>query len=114
MLRRSLIGVLVLAVMIAIGVFVRARAILGQDGLRGAVSEQLSSALGHPVSIERLDWSVYPRVTISLAGVRIGEPSRVEAGTLTFATSLGALFRRRIEQASKFFFVIIIIWLNRI
>jgi uncharacterized protein involved in outer membrane biogenesis len=100
MLRKSLIGVLVLVVMIAIGVFVRARAILGQDGLRGAVAAQLSNALGHPVGIERLDWSIYPRVTVSLAGVRIGEPARVEAGTLTVATSLGALFRRRIEHAS--------------
>jgi uncharacterized protein involved in outer membrane biogenesis len=100
MLKKILAGFVVLVVIAAVAVFVRARSVLGQDGVRGAVAAQLSNALGQPVSIDALDWSVYPRVTISLQGVRIGDPVRIETRTLDVATSLGALFRRRIEHAS--------------
>ena len=100
MMKKVLIGGAFALLLLAIGIGLWARSILAQDGLRGAVTAQLSRALGHPVAIDAIDASVFPRVTIALQGVRIGDPVRIDAKSLNLSTGLGALLRRRIEHGS--------------
>jgi hypothetical protein len=60
----------------------------------------LSKSLGQPVTVGRVGAAIYPRVTVRLGEVRIGEPARIKVGTLDVGTDLRALLSRRIEHAS--------------
>lgn len=100
MLKKFLLAAAALVLLLGVAVFIWARSVFAQDTVRSALAAQLSQALGQPVSIEGINASVYPRVTVTLTGVRIGEPARAEIQTLNVGTALGALFSRRIEQAS--------------
>lgn len=99
-MKRVLIAVAVLVVVLGGGVALWARSALTGEAVRAAVARQLSSALGAPVTIGGLSASVFPRVSIDLADVTIGQPASVTVKRLRFGTALGALFSRRIEQAS--------------
>jgi uncharacterized protein involved in outer membrane biogenesis len=98
MKRLLLVLVAVLAVA-TIGLVVAARTLLTGDNVRAAVASQLSQALGQPVSIGGIGASVYPRVTIDLTQVSIGQPARLTFATLHLGTGLQALLSRRIEGA---------------
>lgn len=99
-MRKILIGVLVLIVLVAGGLFFYARAILASDAVRTTLEAQISKALGQPVSIGSIDATIFPRVTVRLGTVGIGQPARIQARTLDIGTSLGALLSRRIENAT--------------
>ena len=58
----------------------------------------MSSALGQPVTIGGIGAGLYPRVTVNLKDVAIGEPAD-HVGTLHVGANLGALLSRRIEHA---------------
>jgi uncharacterized protein involved in outer membrane biogenesis len=77
-----------------------ARSALAGDQVRAALAAQVSAALGQPVAIEGLDVSLYPRVTIDLTGVSIGESAQVRMRSMHFVTNLRALFSRRLEHAA--------------
>jgi uncharacterized protein involved in outer membrane biogenesis len=98
-LKHVLLGLIGLAVVLAIGLFFWARSVLTGDAVRSAVATQLSAALGQPVHIDGLGVSVLPRVSMNLHGVRIGSPARLTAARLRVGTALGALLSRRIEHA---------------
>ncbi len=98
--RAILIGVLVAIVVIGGGLFLWARSVLAQDSVRTALAAELSSALGQPVTVGSISAGLYPRVTVNLGEVAIGQPPRVQVRTLSLGTGLGALLSRRIEQAS--------------
>ena len=95
----ALIGLAILMVAAA-GLFVWARSVLGNDQVRRAVESQLSSALGQPVTIGRLSVGLFPRLTLTMHEVGIGEPRRVRARTLDLGTDLRALLSRRIEHGT--------------
>jgi len=86
--------------LLVVAVFFWARSVFAQDAVRNTLATQLSNALGQPVSIDGIGASVFPRVTVRLTGVRIGEPARAELETLHVGTALRALLSRRLEQAS--------------
>ncbi len=99
MRKRALLAVLVLFVALAGGLYFWARAVFTQENVRTALAEQLSAALGQPVAIGAISAAIYPRVTVNLGDVTIGEPARISVERLQVGASLRALFSRRIEHA---------------
>ena len=100
MANRLLLGLLIGVILLATGLYFWAHAIFASDTVRRAVEAQLTSALGQPVRIGGIGATVFPRVTMTLSDVRIGEPARITASRLDVGTALGALISRRIEQGS--------------
>lgn len=99
-MKRILIGIAVLIVLVGGGLALWARSALTGDAVKTAVAAQLSKALGQPVTIGTLGVSVYPRVTMDLTDVSIGQPARIQTRSMHLGTGLRALFSRRIEQAA--------------
>jgi uncharacterized protein involved in outer membrane biogenesis len=97
---RVLLGVLVLVLVVGAGLFLWVRSVLSGDAVQRAVAAQLSRALGQPVSIGSIGAGLYPRVTMRLGDVRIGEPARITISRLDVGTDLRALVSRRIEHAT--------------
>jgi len=99
-MHKKALPVVLLAFMVAsVGVFLWARTVLTQENVRAALAGQLSEALGQPVSIGSISAAIYPRVSVNLGDVAIGEPARITVERLQVGTSLRALFSRRIEHA---------------
>ena len=97
--RKVLVGVCLVVAALAAGLFLWVRAVFTDELVRRALASQLSSALGQPVTIGGIGAGLYPRVTVNLKDVAIGEPARIRVRTLHVGASLGALLSRRIEHA---------------
>lgn len=97
--KKPLIYLLVASVALVAGLFFWARAVLTQDNVRVALAGRLSEALGQPVSIGTIGAGIFPRVTVNLGDVTIGEPASVRIERLQVGTNLRALLSRRIEHA---------------
>ena len=98
MLKKIAIALAILIVMLAAGVFFWARAGFQSDTVRLALADQLSKALGQPVKVGSISATIYPRLTVNLDAVAIGEPSRIQIKTLHVCTDFRALLSRRIEH----------------
>jgi uncharacterized protein involved in outer membrane biogenesis len=72
---------------------------LSGDGIRSALEQQASSWLGVPVRIGSARAQFVPRIGVSLADVRVGEPSRLTLASVVLSTDLRALLAGRIEAA---------------
>jgi uncharacterized protein involved in outer membrane biogenesis len=99
-MRKVLLGVLILVLVAAAGLFLWARAALTGEGVRTALASQLSQALGQPVSIGDLGVDFFPGIGVQLEGVTIGAPPRIEVQDLSVTTGLWGLISRRIEHAT--------------
>ena len=80
--------------------FFWARSVFANDAVRGALAAQLSAAIGQPVAISSITAGFYPRLTVKLGGVSIGEPARIHAETLRLGTDVRALLWREIVHGS--------------
>ena len=100
MLKKAIIGIVLFGLVGSLGLFLWARSILAQDTVRAALAGQLSKAVGQPVTIASITASIYPRVTVNLGGVRIGDPARVTVQTLQVGTDFRALLSRQIAHAT--------------
>jgi hypothetical protein len=100
MVRKVVLGVVVLVLVVGLGVFFWARSVLSQDTVRAALADQLSKAIGQPVTVDGVSATIYPRITVTLTGVSIGEPARIRVNALDVGTDLRALLSRRIEHAA--------------
>jgi uncharacterized protein involved in outer membrane biogenesis len=100
MAKRVLAVSCLLVIVLGAGLYFWAQAIFASDTVRQAVEAQLTTALGQPVRIGGIGATVFPRVTMTLSDVRIGEPARITAQRLDVGTALGALISRRIEHGS--------------
>jgi uncharacterized protein involved in outer membrane biogenesis len=100
MRKRILIAAGVVVVLVALGLFFWARAVLAGSGVRTAVAAQIGRAVGQPVTIGGLGVTILPRVTMALSDITIGQPARITVQHLNVGTSLGALLSRRIEHAN--------------
>ncbi len=100
MLKKLAVFGLAVIVVAMIGLPVWANAVLGGDTVRAAIAAQISKALGQPVTIGSLSAGVYPRVTLTLGDVQIGEAGRLRVSSLALGTDVRALLSRRVEHAS--------------
>jgi uncharacterized protein involved in outer membrane biogenesis len=100
MLKKLLVGTVLVLLVCGGGLFVWARFVLTGDQVRAAVAAQLTRALGQPVRIGGLSAAILPRVTMTLTDVTLGEPVRVTVKNLDVGTDFRALVRRRIEHGS--------------
>ncbi len=99
-LRRLLAALFVVILLAGVVLAIWARAVFTKDTVREALAAQLSSALGQPVSVATISAKIYPRVTVTLGGVAIGQPAGVQIDTLDVGTDFRALLSRRIEHAT--------------
>jgi len=99
-LKKVVIGGLILVVLVLAGGFFWVRSVLAGDGVRTAIAGQISKAIGQPVTIGRIQATAYPHVTVNLGDVRIGESGSVRLGDLQIGTAFRALLSRRIEHAT--------------
>lgn len=100
MAKRIILGLVVLLALAGAGVGMWARSVLTGDAVRAAVAAQIAAAIGQPVTIGDIGASIYPRVSVDLADVAIGDPVRVRLGALHIGTDFGALLSRRIEHGA--------------
>ena len=100
MLKKALIGTVVLVLVAAVSVFVLARSILATDTVRIALAGQISKAIGQPVTIKTISATIYPRITVNLGEVGIGAPERIRVRTLEVGTDFRALLSRQIAHAN--------------
>ena len=70
------------------------------DGLRQAIEQQATAWLGQPVKIGRARAGIFPRTSIHLGDVRIGEPARVTLADVDVSTDFRELLSRRIQDAA--------------
>ncbi len=98
-MKRLLLIAVALIVVAGVAVALLARSVFTGANVRAAIESQASAALGQPVSIGGIGASVYPRVTMDLTDVRIGQPVRVQLAAVHVGTGLRALLSRRIEHA---------------
>jgi len=99
MLKKVLLGALLLILLLSVGLSLWVRAVFTQDNVRTALAEQLSKALGQPVTVASIAATIYPRVTVNLGHVTIGEPARIQVRTMHVGADFRALLSRRIEHA---------------
>ncbi len=100
MVKKIVIGALVFVLVASVGLFFWARAVFTQDTVRTTLANQLSQSLGQPVTVGSIGAAIYPRVTVNLGDVTIGQPPRIQVETLHVGTDFRALLSRRIEHAS--------------
>ena len=98
MLKKALFGAFVLLVLLSTGLFLWARAVFTGDIVRVALANQLSGALGQPVTIGSIAVTIVPRLTVNLGQVTIGEPARIRVQTLHVGADFRALLSRHIEH----------------
>jgi len=100
MIKKIALGVAVVLLLTGLGLFFWARAVLSTDAVRTALAGQLTKALGQPVSVEGVTAGIYPRVTVTLKGVSIGQPARITVASMDVGTDFMALLSRRIQHAA--------------
>src|SRR5215213_5882369 len=100
MVKKVVAAVVAVFILLAIGAVVWVRSILATETVRTAIAAQASKAIGQPVTIGGIGASIFPRVSIDLQQVAIGQPPRIQAETLHVATNFRALLSRRIEHAA--------------
>jgi uncharacterized protein involved in outer membrane biogenesis len=100
MIKKAAIAIVALLVFLSAAGFFWARSILATDTVRTALAAQISAAIGQPTTIRGISAGIYPRVTVILEGVTIGQPARIQAETLRLGTDFRALLSRRIEHGS--------------
>jgi len=99
-IKKIVLGVLMLFVVCGVGVFFWAKSVFGGDGVRTQLAAQLSKALGEPVTVGSVSASIYPRVTVTLGDVKIGDKGEINVQALDLGTDFRALLSRRIEHAA--------------
>ena len=93
-----LIGFAVIAAA-CLAVALYARSVLSSESVRKTLEEQLTAQLGRPVRIGSAGASIFPRVSLELRTVTVGEPADARLDRVSLSTGLRGLFSRRIEDA---------------
>ena len=74
--------------------------LLSGDSVKNAIEAQAGAALGRPVHIATASPRIFPRPSIDLGDVVIGDKGEVTIGRVLVSTGLKALIQRRIEEAN--------------
>ena len=93
-----LIGLAVIAAA-CLAVALYARSVLSSESVRKTLEEQLTAQLGRPVRIGSAGASIFPRVSLELRTVTVGDPADARLDRVSLSTGLRGLFSRRIEDA---------------
>jgi hypothetical protein len=96
--RKVFIGVAAVAAAAAIAVALFARGTIGSTAVKHAIEQQLSARLGDTVRIDTLGASFFPRVTLNMRNVSIGDPRKATIAEISIATGLRGLLSKRIEE----------------
>jgi hypothetical protein len=97
--RRWILGALAVVIAIPLIASIAVYALLGSDEIRVALERQATRWLGQPVAIGSATARIFPRPSISLRNVRVGDPVRVALDQVELSTGLRPLLSRRIEDA---------------
>jgi uncharacterized protein involved in outer membrane biogenesis len=100
MVKKVLLGLFAIVLVGSLGLFLWARSVFINDDVRTTLAAELSEALGQPVTVGSISARIYPRVTVRLGDVVIGQPAGVQIASLDVGTDFRALLSRRIEHAS--------------
>ena len=100
MVKKIFIAVAAVLVVLLVAGAVWVRSVFANDGVKNAVAAQVAKALGQPVTIGDIGAKIYPRVTVNLNNVGIGQPAKITVQTLSLGTDFRALLSRRIEHAT--------------
>ncbi len=101
MIKKVVLGLVVLFLVTGLGLFVWTRSVLSTDTVRNALAAQMSTTLGQPVTVDAVSATIFPRVTVQLKGVTIGsEGSTIKLDSLDVGSDFRALLSRRIEAAA--------------
>jgi uncharacterized protein involved in outer membrane biogenesis len=95
-MKKVAIGGVAALLFLSIIVFFWVRSVFARDTVRLALASQISAAIGQPVTIDSIDAGIYPRVTVKLGGVSIGQPARIQVRMLRLGTNLRSLLSRQI------------------
>lgn len=98
-LKKILLAGAVLVLVLGGALLLWARSALTGPAVRTAVADQLSQVLGQPVVIGDLGVQIFPRITLDVKDVQIGQPAAITVKSLHIGTALGALLSRKIEHA---------------
>ncbi|HSC26629.1 MAG TPA: AsmA-like C-terminal region-containing protein [Vicinamibacterales bacterium] len=97
---QKLVVVVVLVVAAgAVALVLAVRAMLGGDAVRQAIETQASRAMGRPVRIASAVPRLFPRASLRLAGITIGEGPDLTIEHASISTNLLGLLSRRVEEA---------------
>ena len=99
MIRKLFAAAAILIVVASAAVVLFVRGMIGGDAVRRTLEAQLSARAGQPVRIASLGASFFPRVSLDLHDVAIGQPVRGTIAQLSIATGLRGLLSRRVEDA---------------
>jgi uncharacterized protein involved in outer membrane biogenesis len=100
MVKKILLGLFAILLLLSLGLFLWARSVFTNDNVRSRLAAELSEALGQPVTVGSIGATIYPRVTVQLGDVVIGDPSGAQIASLDLGTDFRALLSRRIEHAT--------------
>jgi uncharacterized protein involved in outer membrane biogenesis len=92
------IVLIVLVLLVAAGA-IAVRVVLGGDHIKAAIEAQASAALGRPVTIRTAAPRLFPRVSLDLDDIAIGETREITISRVRLSTGLRALIGRRVEDA---------------
>ena len=98
--RRLIIIIAAVVVAIPLVAAIAVYALLSSDQIRVALEQQATTWLGQPVAIGSATARVFPRPSINLRNVRVGQPARVTLDQVELSTGLRPLLSRRIEDAN--------------
>jgi uncharacterized protein involved in outer membrane biogenesis len=87
-----------LVLLVAAGA-IAVRIVLGGDQIKAAIEAQASAALGRPVTIRTAAPRLFPRVSLDLDDIAIGETREITIDRVRLSTGLRALVQRRVEDA---------------
>jgi hypothetical protein len=95
MVKKALLIGLAVVVVAGLSLALYARSVLSSDNVRKTLEEQLTAQLGRPVRIGSAGASIFPRVSLQLRTVTVGDGSdarldRVSVSTDCAASSAGA------------------------
>lgn len=74
--------------------------LLGGDSVRAAIEAQATAALGRPVRVGTARPRLFPRPSVDLGDVVIGDAREVTIARVLVSTGLAALVHRRVEDAT--------------
>ena len=98
MARKLLTAVAVLVLLAVVGLWLFVRGAIGGDAVRRTIEQQLTARVGQPVRIASVGASFFPRVSLNLNDVTVGEPVVATIGTVAIGAGLRGLFSRRVEE----------------